>query len=90
VSYGEHKETHIILFKNHANFTCLPGKLTAVYGFQGAIKCQGGPFLGFAKAFSALIVRQNCQNGLPLRHGYVYYQLCSYVHRHVDNSPTLN
>ena len=37
-------------------------------GFQGAIKCQGSPFLGFAQVFSAHIVQINCQNGLPLKH----------------------
>ena len=35
--------------------------------FQGAIKGQGGHFLGFAQVFSALIVRKNCQNGLYLK-----------------------
>ena len=32
--------------------SCLPGKLTE-NGFQGAIKCQGGPFLGFASFLCA-------------------------------------
>ena len=27
-------------------------------GFQGAMKRQGGPFLGFAQVFSAIIVRK--------------------------------
>ena len=37
------------------------------YGFQGALKCQGGPFLGYAQVFSVFIVWKNCQNGLLLR-----------------------
>ena len=35
------------------------------YGFQGAIKCQGGPFLGFAQVFSALIVRKKLPERTP-------------------------
>ena len=30
------------------------------------------PFLAFAQAFSALVVRKNCQNGLLLENSYVY------------------
>ena len=41
--------------------TRLPGKLTAVNSEEGAIKCQGGPFLGFTEVFSALIVRKTAK-----------------------------
>ena len=41
-SYGERTQTRI--FENHANL------------LAGAIKCQGGPFLGFAQAFSVHIL----------------------------------
>ena len=46
--------------------THLPGKLTAVSpenGSQGAIKHQGGPFLGFAEVFSVPIVRKTAKTG---------------------------
>ena len=71
--------------ENHANLLAYLGKLTAVH--LGTIKCQGGLFLGFAQVFSVLTVRKNCQNGLLLKHGYVYYrlwidtQLCAWAHR---------
>ena len=58
-------------------------------GFQGAIKCQDGPFLGFAQVFSAFIVRKNCQNGL-LKNSYVYCRLSiNHVRGHIDDPPTL-
>ena len=46
--------------------TRLPAKLTVFTpenGSQGAIKRGGGPFLGFAKVFSALIVRKTSKTG---------------------------
>ena len=36
-------------------------------GFQGAIKRQGGPFPGFAQAFSALIAPQQAPTETRLR-----------------------
>ena len=58
---------------------CTPGEEN---GFQGAIKCQGGLFRGFAETFSALIVQnKNCQNQLLLKHCYVCYRLCAWTHR---------
>ena len=56
-SYSERTQT--CTFENHANLlTYLANRLlfTLENGFQGAIKCQSGPFLGFAQVFSALIV----------------------------------
>ena len=43
----------------------IPRRIPWCYGFRGVIRCQGGPFLSFAQAFSAVIVRINCQNGVP-------------------------
>ena len=41
-----------------------------------AFKALLWPFLGFAQVVSVLIVvKKNFQNGLPLKHGYVYCQL---------------
>jgi len=59
-------------------------------GFQGIIKRQGSPFLSFAQAFSALIVRINCLDGVLLKHGFVYCRLRNYGHGHIDNLLTLN
>ena len=59
-------------------------------GFRGVIKRQGGPFLSFAQAFAALIVRINCQNVVPVKNGFVYCQLCNYGRGHIDDPPTLN
>ena len=64
-SYGERKQTRT--FENHANLLAYLTNwplYTLENGFWGVIKCQGGPFLSFAQAFSALIVRINCQNGV--------------------------
>ena len=53
-------------------------------GFQGAINPPGGPFLGFAQVFSAPIVQKNCQNGLLLKHSYMYYRISvNYVSEHM-------
>ena len=59
-------------------------------GFQGIIKRQGSPFLSLAQDFSALIVQINCQNGVLLKHSFVYCRLRNYGHGHIDNPPTLN
>ena len=84
-------------FKNHANLLTYLVKLTAITlenGFQGGIKCQGGPLLGFAQVYSAIVQeKKNCQNGLLLKHGYVtvdYHSICSYMCGHIDNLPMLN
>ena len=73
--YGECTQT--CTFENHANLLAyLTNWLlcTLENGFQGIIKCQGGLFLSFAQAFSALIWI-NCQNGVPLKHSFVYCRL---------------
>ena len=41
-------------------------------GFWSVTKCQGGLFLSFAQTFSVLIVWTNCQNRVPLKHGFNY------------------
>ena len=59
-------------------------------GFWSVTKRQGGLFLSFAQTFSVLIVWINCQNGVPLQHGFVYCQLCHYRCGHVNDLSTLN
>ena len=50
-------------------------------GSHGAIKRQGGPFLGFAEVFSALIARKKLPKRTPTKtHSYVYCRLINYVH----------
>ena len=66
-SYSERTQTHT--FENHANLLAYLANwplFTLENGFQGTIKCQGGPFLGFAHFFSELI-----ETGLLLKHSYV-------------------
>ena len=70
--------TQTCTFENHANLLAYLTNwllFTPENGSQGAIKCQGVAFLGFAQVFSALIVRKNCKNGLLLKHSYVYCRL---------------
>jgi len=67
VSYGGRKQTRT--FENHDNLLAYLTNLpvyTPENGFRSIIKCQSCPFLSFAQAFFALIVRINCQNGVPL------------------------
>ena len=90
-SYGERKQTRT--FENHANLLAYLTNwplYTPENGFRDVIKRQGGPFLSFAQAFSALIVRINCQNGVPVKHGFVYCRLRNYGRGHIDDPPTLN
>ena len=93
-SYGEGTQTCTVTFENHPNLLAYLAnwpQFTSENGFQGTIKHQGGPFLGFVQDFSALIVQSNCQNRLLLKHSYVYYRLSiNYVSEHIDDSPTLN
>ena len=58
-SYGKRTQTRT--FKNYANLLDYLANwplYTPENGFQGTIKHQGGPFLGFAQVFFALIVRK--------------------------------
>ena len=81
-SYGERTQT--CTFKNHTNLLTYLANwplFTLKSGFQGAIKCQGSPFQGFAQVSSAL------------KHNYVYCRLSinyMYVSGRIDNLPTLN
>ena len=84
-SYGEHTQT--CTFKTHANLLAYLANwplYTLGNGSQGAIKRQGGSFLGFAQVLSALIALKNCQNGLLLKH-YVYSD-----ELRIDDQPMLN
>ena len=66
---GERTQTRT--FETHANLLAYLTNwslYTPKNGFRGVIKRQGGPFLSYAQAFSVLIVRINCQNGVPM-HG---------------------
>ena len=55
-SYGERTQTHI--FENHTNLlTYLTTDCCILRTMaQGTIKCKGGPFLGFAQAFSVHVL----------------------------------
>ena len=89
-SYGELKQT--CTFENHDNLLAYLTNwppYTPENGFRGIVKRQSGPFLSFAQAFSVLIVRINCQNGVPLKHGFVYCRLCNYGRGHIDDPPML-
>ena len=46
-------------------------------GFRSITKCQGDLFLSVSQTFSVLIVRINCQNGVPVKHDLVYCWLCT-------------
>ena len=58
-------------------------------GFWGITEYQGGPFLGFAQALSASIVRMNLLEQAPTktRHVVSITQLRAWVH--INNPPTL-
>ena len=69
-------------FENHANLLPYLANwplYTLENGFWGFIECQGGPFLGFAQALSALAVWINLPEQ-ALTHGNVYCWLHNYVH----------
>ena len=69
-------------FENHTNLLPYLANwllYTLENGFLGFIERQGGPFLGFAQALSASIVRMNLPEQAPT-HGNVYCWLHNYVH----------
>ena len=79
-SYGEGTQTRT--FENHANLLAyLPNwpLYTPENGFLSAIKHKCAPFLGFGQVYSALTLWKKTQNGLLLKHGYVYCRLSNYV-----------
>ena len=91
MSYVEHIQTRT--FENHANvFAYLTNwpLYTLQNGFRGVIKHQGGPFLSFSQASSVLIVRINCQNGVPLKKSFEYCQLCNYEYGNINDPLTLH
>ena len=53
----------------------LTGAVHSREWLRSVTKCQGGLFLSFAQT-SAHIVQINCQNRVPLMHGFVYCRLC--------------
>ena len=72
-SYG-HTQTY--KYENYANLLASNWLLyTPENSFQSATKCQGGPFLGFAQVFSAIIAHVN-------------YATTS-MGGHIDNPPML-
>ena len=79
-SYSEHTRT----FENHANLLAYLANrplFTLENGFQGTIKCQGSPFLGFAQVFSIYCFKK-LPEWTPTKH--------SYVRGHIDDPPLLN
>ena len=87
-SYSE--RTQACTFENHANLLTYMANwplFTPENGFQGAIKHQGGPFLGFAQVFSAVIVqkKQKQPEWVPtktqLRVLSIIDQLCEWAYR---------
>ena len=69
---------------------CWRALYTPKNGFRSGTKSQGGRFLSFAQTFSALIVSITYQNGVPLKHSFVYCRSCHNGHGHNDDLPTLN
>jgi len=81
-SYGERTPTW--------QTDCWRALYTPENGFRSVTKRQGSLFLSFAQIFSALIVWINCQNGVPLKHGFVYCWLCHYGCGYNDDPHMVN
>ena len=63
-SYGERTQIHT--FENHANLLAYLANwllYTPENGFQGTIKCQCGPFLGFARFLCAYCLKKTAGTG---------------------------
>ena len=92
-SYGERTPT--CTFENHSNLRAnltnwlLTGTVHSGEWLLKHYKAPRQPFSKLCSKFSALIVWINCQNRVPLKHGFVYYRLCHYVREH-DDLPMLN
>ena len=58
------------------NSTRFPDKLTTVHPGKRLSRHQGGPFLGFAEIFSALIARKKLPDTLATHNDPLCYQEC--------------
>ena len=58
------------------NSTRFPDKLTTVHPGKRLSRHQGGPFLGFAEIFSALIARKKLPDALATHNDPLCYQEC--------------
>ena len=77
MNYGKHKETlYLKIMLTLLAYLVNWPQYIPEDGFQGAIKRQGGPFPGFAQAFSALIVLEQAPAETRL-HLLPIMQLCA-------------